>query len=148
MARKIDNLVLIDANFVLLPFQFKIDYLSEIESNLEGNTWFLVLEQTVQELLAKKNREAAASKFPQLLEAGLDYLKSRKGRFDVQFVNEIKSESESSDDFLLKRAYDLKKEFPKVYIATNDANLRKRAKELSIGAIFLRQKKYLSILRP
>ncbi len=148
MARKIDNIVLLDANFILLPFQFKIDYLSEIELNLEGNTRFLVLEQTIQELNAKNVRETTASKFPQLLEAGLTYLKSQKDRFDVQFANEIKNKNESSDDFLLKSAHALKKECSKVFIATNDANVRKRAKELSIGAIFLRQKKYLSILRP
>ena len=33
--RKEENIVVIDSNFILLPFQFKIDYLSDIKLNLE-----------------------------------------------------------------------------------------------------------------
>ena len=59
----VNNIVVIDSNFVLLPFQFKIDYLKEIKLNLEGDTVFILFKQVLDELEAKKIREPRATKF-------------------------------------------------------------------------------------
>jgi rRNA-processing protein FCF1 len=45
MSNMLENLIVIDANFILLPFQFKIDYLYEIDASLEGRTIFIVYKQ-------------------------------------------------------------------------------------------------------
>ncbi len=36
----VSNIVIIDSNFVLLPYQFKIDYLTEIRLILQGELKF------------------------------------------------------------------------------------------------------------
>ena len=58
-----ENHIVIDANFILLPFQFKIDYLYEIDNNLEGRTIFILFKQILDELEAKRLREPNATKF-------------------------------------------------------------------------------------
>jgi rRNA-processing protein FCF1 len=67
--------------------------------------------------------------------------------YPIYFIDEIKKENETTDDFLLRRCIDFKMDYKRVYIATNDAQLRKKASKAKINLIFLRQKKYLSIER-
>ena len=43
--QKLDNIVIIDSNFILLPSQFKVDYFNEINSKLEGKTLFIIFKQ-------------------------------------------------------------------------------------------------------
>ena len=70
----VENFIVIDANFILLPFQFKIDYLTEIIKDMEGITRFIVTDQILNELKAKKHREPNATKFHMNLKSGLLYL--------------------------------------------------------------------------
>ena len=143
----VNNIVVIDSNFVLLPFQFKIDYLKEIKLNLEGDTVFILFKQVLDELEAKKIREPRATKFQRNLKSGLAYLENNKENFAITFLEDVKEKSETTDDFLLRSSINLKSENSRIFLATNDALLRKKAKESDIGRIFLRQKKYLSFER-
>ncbi|NVM17715.1 MAG: hypothetical protein HWN80_08360 [Candidatus Lokiarchaeota archaeon] len=140
----LENLIIIDANFVLLPFQFKIDYLTEITSSLEGITRFFVYKQILNELEAKKLREPNATKFHMNLKSGLLYLEKNDNNFDILYKENIKSKEETTDDFLLKICLELKEKNNKVYLASNDADLRRKARKIGISTIFLRQRKYLS----
>ncbi|MFW9878864.1 MAG: PIN domain-containing protein [Candidatus Thorarchaeota archaeon] len=141
------NLVVIDSNFVLLPFQFKIDYFDEIRLILEGSLKFIIFKQIIDELKAKKNRESKSVNFSILLESGLRYIDSKTSNYNIEFTKDIKKENESTDDFLLRKISDLKTLGNKIFLATNDSALRKKAKNLHINTIFLRQKKYLAIER-
>ena len=143
----VNNIVVIDSNFVLLPFQFKIDYLKEIELNLEGKTKFIIFKQVLDELEAKKIREHKAIKFQKHFKSGLSYLEKNRENFDIEYREDIKDKSETTDDFLVRSSIKLKSENSRVFLASNDALLRKKAKESHIGRIFLRQKKYLSFER-
>jgi rRNA-processing protein FCF1 len=140
----VENLIVVDANFVLLPFQFKIDYLHEITASLEGKTIFLVYKQILDELEAKKLREPNATKFHMNLKSGLLYLEKNNDKFKILYRQSIKSEEETTDNFLLKTCQELKEKNKKVYLASNDAELRRKARKIGINTIFLRQKKYLS----
>ncbi|MBY8988532.1 MAG: hypothetical protein KGD61_08755 [Candidatus Lokiarchaeota archaeon] len=140
----LENLIVIDANFVLLPFQFKIDYLNEINASLEGITRFIVYEQILNELEAKKRREPNATKFHMNLKSGLLYLEKNKDKFSILYKQSKKLEEETTDSFLLKICQELKKKKKKVYLASNDADLRRKARKIGISTIFLRQKKFLS----
>ncbi len=140
----VENLIVVDANFVLLPFQFKIDYLHEITASLEGKTIFLVYKQILDELEAKKLREPNATKFHMNLKSGLLYLEKNNDKFKIFYRQSIKSEEETTDNFLLKTCQELKEKNKKVYLASNDAELRRKARKIGINTIFLRQKKYLS----
>ncbi|MFX1312464.1 MAG: PIN domain-containing protein [Promethearchaeota archaeon] len=141
------NLIVIDSNFILLPFQFKVDYLSQIRHILEGELEFVIFRQILNELESKKKREPQATKFNRLLNAGLLYLDEHKKDYDINFLNEVKNNDETTDDFLLRKIISLKTKANNVFLATNDSDLRKRAKEQYINTIFLRQKKFLSIER-
>ena len=140
----VENLIVVDANFVLLPFQFKIDYLHEITASLEGKTIFLVYKQILDELEAKKLREPNATKFHMNLKSGLLYLEKNNDKFKILYRQNRKSEEETTDNFLLKTCQELKEKNKKVYLASNDAELRRKARKIGINTIFLRQKKYLS----
>ena len=139
-----ENVVVIDSNFILLPFQFKIDYLSEIYLKLEGKTNFIIFKQILNELEAKKNREPQAIKFQMEFKSGLLYLESNKDKYNILFDGNVKQNYETTDGFLIKQCISLKKKKTHVFLATNDSNLRKEAKRFGISTIFLRQKKYLS----
>jgi rRNA-processing protein FCF1 len=143
----VSNIVVIDSNFVLLPFQFKIDYLKEIVLNLEGKTKFILFKQVLDELEAKKIRENKAIKFQKHFESGLSYLDKNKGKFNIVYLDDVKDKSETTDEFLVRSCINLKSENSRVFLASNDALLRKKARESQIGRIFLRQKKYLSFDR-
>jgi len=140
----VENLIVVDANFVLLPFQFKIDYLYEISASLEGKTIFLVYKQILDELEAKKLREPNATKFHMNLKSGLLYLEKNNDKFKILYRQSIKLKEETTDNFLLKTCQKLKEKNKKVYLASNDADLRRKARKIGINTIFLRQKKYLS----
>ncbi|MGB5910926.1 MAG: PIN domain-containing protein [Promethearchaeia archaeon] len=139
-----ENVVVIDSNFILLPFQFKVDYLNEIYLNLEGKTYFIIFKQILNELEAKKNRESQAVKFQMEFKSGLLYLESNKDKFNILFDNDVKQNYETTDEFLIKQCRSLKQRYKHVFLATNDSNLRKVAKKFGISTFFLRQKKYLS----
>lgn len=141
------NIIIIDSNFILLPFQFKIDYLSEIRQLLEGRLKFIIFKQILSELDAKKKREPKATKFHRELKSGLFYLEKNKINFNIEYVEKIKEETETTDDFLLWVSLELKNEGFTIFLATNDSELRRRARESGLSIVYLRQKKYLSIER-
>ncbi len=140
----LENLIVIDANFILLPFQFKIDYLYEIDASLEGKTIFIVYKQIFDELEAKKIREPEARKFHMNFKAGLLYLEKNNEKYNIDYKQNIKLKDETTDNFLLKSCMGLKNVSKRVFLATNDAELRRKANKMEVRTIFLRQKKYLS----
>ena len=141
------SIIIIDSNFILLPFQFKIDYLNDIFLNLEGKIRFYIFKQVIDELKAKESREPKARKFHRMFKSGMSYLEKNEKIFPIYFIDEVKNSSETTDEFLLKWCIKFKKEYKHVYLATNDSELRKKAKNSNINVIFLRQMKYLSIER-
>ena len=140
----LENLIVIDANFILLPFQFKIDYLYEIDASLEGKTIFIVYKQILDELEAKKIREPEARKFHMNFKSGLLYLEKNNEKYNIDYKQKIKLKDETTDNFLLKSCMELKSINKRVFLATNDAELRRKANKMEVSTIFLRQKKYLS----
>lgn len=130
-----------------MPFQFKIDYFNEIRINLTGQLRFIIFQQILDELDSKRKREPKGNKFIRLLENGLLYLKESKDKYNIEIMEEVKKEIETTDDFLIRMSIELHNQGQDVYLATNDSELRRKAKEVNIGTIFLRQKKYLSVER-
>jgi len=82
-----------------------------------------------------------------LLENGLLYLNKNIEKYDIEIIDDVKNDVETTDDFLLRMSKELQNESQNLYLATNDSELRRKAKKLNIGTIFLRQKKYISIER-
>lgn len=123
--------VILDANFLFVPFKFKIDIFDELEALL-GRFEPIILSTTIEELKkiamgkSEKNRKNAL--------AALKLAKKCK-------ILEAKIKTgEKYDDVILRIA----KEGGYI-VATNDSKLRRRLREVGITTIFLRQKSYLQI---
>ncbi|MBY9003960.1 MAG: hypothetical protein KGD73_08315 [Candidatus Lokiarchaeota archaeon] len=139
------NIVVIDANFLFLPIQFKIDYLSEINYVLVGKNYFLIYKQIFDELESKRKRLHEISKFGRELNFAKVYLESNKKNYNLIYIDKIKQGSETTDQFLLSECLRLNKKHPNIFLATNDSQLRREASKANIRNVCLRQKKYLVI---
>ena len=141
------NIVVLDSNFLMLPFQFRIDYLTEIRYQLEGTIKFIIFKQVLDELEAKKRRESKATKFLSNFNSGLTYLEHHIENFNLSFEKNIKEPHETTDEFLLRTCNNLKTQDSRIFLATNDSQLRKLAREQKINIIYLRQKKFIVVER-
>lgn len=124
-----------------------MDYFSEIRLKLEGNLKFIIFQQILNELEAKRKGEPKATQFIRLLDSGLSYVEKNKTEYEIATLKDIKKSTETTDEFLIQKSLELKEEGYNIFLATNDSELRRRSKKLGISVIFLRQKKYLSIER-
>lgn len=142
--KNISNYIILDANFILLPAQFKINYFSEINDLLAGKNIFFIYQQIFDELEAKVHRESKKRKFQRQYQLGKRYLEQNSSQYSTKLIDEVKKSEELTDEFLLRKGIQHKSQKNNVYIATNDMELRKLALKNDIGVIFLRQKKYLT----
>ncbi len=114
--------VLLDTNFVLIPYKFKVDVIRELERIIPGKFDLIVTSSIISEL---KN-------------LGL------KGKFGLDFIkkNNIKIEKYpyNGDDAILE--YALKNN---CILATNDKELKKKAIKKGLPIIYLRKKRILEI---
>ncbi len=112
--------ILLDTNFILIHHKFNIDIISEIERVLPGKYELITLSSVVDELKKLKTI----------------------GRFGLAFIehNNIKviDWPEKGDRGLLSYA-----EKHGCILATNDRELRKKAREKSIPILFMRKKRIL-----
>ena len=121
--------VFIDTNFFMIPFQFNIDILEEF-TRILPNYKLVTTSFVLNELKGLKNN----SKGKIRLAAGLGLKIAQSDEIEVRDIP--LNDGESVDDALLR--------ISKV-LATNDANLRKKAKKKGIALVILRQKKYLAV---
>ncbi len=131
------QLIILDANFILIPSQFGIDYFEEIRDIIPGKLAYIIFKFTLDELNWKKIRENKKVKYQKQLELGLKILRSHKF-YEIPIERE---NNETVDDFLIKACQKLLNNNFKVHLATNDSRLRSRAMKLGISVIYLRQKK-------
>ncbi|MBD3397869.1 hypothetical protein GF412_01825 [Candidatus Micrarchaeota archaeon] len=113
--------VLLDTNFLLVPYQFKVDIFTQVEELLEQAHAFIVPSGVIRELenLAKgKGKEGAAARFGIKL---------------IRHHNPEKVESSGNvDDWILSYA----KETGAI-VATNDRKLRVKLKKNNVKVISL-----------
>jgi len=123
--------IILDSNFLLIPFQFRIDIFEEL-NDLLGKVEPIVLSTTVEEL--KKMAEKSSAKKHMQFSAALNLTEQCE-------ILEVKRESsESYDDVILRVASELR-----IPVATNDAELRKRLRKMGLATIYLRQKARLVV---
>ena len=124
--------VILDANAFFVPLELKIDVFEETKRLLNRNIDFILLSPVKQELelLATKNS-------PKTRREALYALKLAE---KCKYVVIDNPEKLSTDDVIAKvsRAWN----FP---VFTNDRQLRKRLKDISVPVIYVRQKSRLDI---
>lgn len=123
--------VILDSNFLMIPFQFNIDVFQEIEYLLQKKTDFIVPSAVKTELttISARGGEGAA-------EASLALQLASRCR-----VVEVALEpNETVDDAIFKAAQKLG-----AVVATTDIELKQRLRSINVPVVYLREKSKLEV---
>ena len=121
--------VVIDTNFFMVPFQFNVDVIDELEKVLPSYK-LTTTQFVVNELKGLKKNNKGKTR----MNASLALKIATSDKIEIKNIPLLKDEA--VDDALLR--------ISKV-LATNDIELKKRAKNKGITVAYLRQKKYIAI---
>ena len=121
--------VVIDTNFFMVPFQFNVDIITELEKVLPSYK-LTTPSFVINELKGlKKNNKGKIR-----LNANLALKLANSSKVEIKDISLL--ENETVDDALLRVSE---------VLATNDIELKKRAKDKGITVAYLRQKKYIAV---
>lgn len=126
--------IILDTNFLLIPYQFKVDIFSEIDRILDTKYKICILDKTIQEL--KNLVEKTKGKDKKAAKLALKLIEHRKPKI-------IKAEISYVDKAILKIVN--KTDY---IVATQDKELKKALQTKAIPIIVLRQKRYLQLKQP
>jgi len=132
LGNKLAIKIMIDTNFLFIPSKFRLDIFEELNKLQWQNVEPVLLSPTYQELqkLAKSN----SVKLSKQARLGLKLAEK------CQIVEVERKGNESNDDLILRMAREWK-----CPVATNDKELRKRLRSVSVSVVFLRQKSQLEV---
>ena len=117
--------VVIDTNFFMVPFQFNVDIITELE-NLLPSYKLTTPSFVINELKGLKNNNKGKTR----LNANLALKLANSSKIEIKDISLL--ENETVDDALLRVSE---------VLATNDIELKNRAKNKGITVAYLRQKK-------
>ena len=121
--------VVIDTNFFMVPFQFNVDIITELEKILPSYK-LTTPSFVINELKGlKKNNKGKIR-----LNANLALKLANSSKVEIKDISLL--ENETVDDALLRVSE---------VLATNDIELKNRAKNKGITVAYLRQKRYIAV---
>ena len=121
--------VVIDTNFFMVPFQFNVDVIDELEKVLSSyklTTPIFVINELKG---LKKNNKGK-------IRLNADLALKLANSSNIEIKNISLENNETVDDALLRVSE---------VLATNDIELKNRAKKRGITVAYLRQKRYITI---
>ena len=121
--------VVIDTNFFMVPFQFNVDIITELEKLLPSYK-LTTPSFVINELKGLKKNNKGKTR----LNANLALKLANSSKVEIKDISLL--ENETVDDALLRVSE---------VLATNDIELKNRAKNKGITIIYLRQKKYIVV---
>ena len=121
--------VVIDTNFFMVPFQFNVDIITELENVLPSYK-LTTPSFVINELKGLKNNNKGKIR----LNANLALKLANSSKVEIKDISLL--ENETVDDALLRVSE---------VLATNDIELKKRAKAKGITIVYLRQKNYITV---
>jgi len=123
--------VILDSNFLMIPFQFNLDVFQEIEYILQRKVDFIVPSLVKSELtgISTRGGEGAA-------EASLALQLASRCRVVEVALNP----GETVDDAIVKASQKLG-----AVVATTDIELKKRLRDVNIPVVYLRDKSKLEV---
>jgi len=124
--------IILDSNALFVPLEFKIDIFSEVECLLNRNVNFILLSTVKRELEILSTKES-----PKMRREAAYALKLGE---KCQYVNVDNNEKLRTDDILVKVAKAWNSP-----VFTNDSQLRRRLRDISVPVIYVRQKSRLEI---
>ena len=123
--------VILDSNFLMIPFQFNIDIFQEIEYLLQKKVDFVVPSAVKSELTGISSRGGEGAP-----EASLALqLASRCRVVDVTLEPQ-----ETVDDAIVKASQKLG-----AVVATTDIDLKKRLRDINVPVVYMREKSKLEV---
>ncbi len=144
--------IFLDANFLLVPAQLKLDIYSEFDRLVPQPHTLVILEAILRELEVKAARLGPQSTFSREFRLARQILEGHEHQvIHSESIPQL-TENLTVDDFLLREVQDfipLSQESAdsqfQVYIATNDKVLRRKARFMGIPVIYIRQKRFLAV---
>ena len=121
--------VVIDTNFFMVPFQFNVDIIAELEKLLPSYK-LTTPSFVINELKGLKRNNKGKTR----LNANLALKLANSSKVEIKDISLL--ENETVDDALLRVSE---------VLATNDIELKKRAKAKGITIVYLRQKNYITV---
>ena len=121
--------VVIDTNFFMVPFQFNVDIITELEKLLPSYK-LTTPSFVINELKGLKRNNKGKIR----LNANLALKLANSSKVEIKDISLL--ENETVDDALLRVSE---------VLATNDIELKKRAKAKGITVVYLRQKNYITV---
>ena len=121
--------VVIDTNFFMVPFQFNVDIITELENKLPSYK-LTTPSFVINELKGLKRNNKGKTR----LNANLALKLANSSKVEIKDISLL--ENETVDDALLRVSE---------VLATNDIELKNRAKNKGITVVYLRQKKYIAV---
>ena len=121
--------VVIDTNFFMVPFQFNVDIITELEKILPSYK-LTTPSFVINELKGLKRNNKGKTR----LNANLALKLANSSKIEIKDISLL--ENETVDDALLRVSE---------VLATNDIELKNRAKDKGITVAYLRQKRYIAV---
>ena len=121
--------VVIDTNFFMVPFQFNVDIITELEKVLPSYK-LTTPSFVINELKGLKRNNKGKIR----LNANLALKLANSSKVEIKDISLL--ENETVDDALLRVSE---------VLATNDIELKNRAKDKGITVAYLRQKRYIAV---
>ena len=123
--------IIIDTNFLMIPYQFRVDIFAEFNRICNFNYNLYIFEQSIDEL--RNIIEKQPLKHKKAAQLALKLIKLKN-------INLLKSNQKDVDSAILKSLDE------DTIIATQDKMLKKELLEKGAFVIMLRQKKYLKLI--
>ncbi len=121
--------IILDTNFLIDLFRFRLGF-DDIIDIVGAPCVFLMVQQSIGELKKIKDKYA---------KLGLKFIDSSK-------IKVVSASGQTADDAIISFLKNNKKDIKNIFVATNDAKLRKRIHTLGVKVIYLRARKYLEII--
>ena len=135
-------IVVLDANFMLLPFQFRMDIYTLLPSIIPGEKSIVTIRPVIDEIRKKIDNEPIGSTFIKQAKAALD-LFSMKSNKIIEFPKNL---GVSVDDTILNFALEEQSKGNPICVATNDKKLKETLLKNNIHVVIMRAKKTLEYI--
>src|SRR3989344_3808818 len=122
--------IILDTNFLMIPWQFSVDIFSEFDRICSFNYKLYIFEEAINELRGIMNGSNSSGKDKKAAEFALILIKLKN-------ISVIKSKKKDADSLILENASE------DDFVATQDMQLKRELVKKGVSLIVLRKKKYL-----
>jgi hypothetical protein len=124
--------VVLDTNFLLIPFQFKIDIMRELDYLIDYSHRYVISSHTMSEL---KKLAGRIGKDGMAARLAIKLVEANRGKIDI-----VESR-EHVDDWIAEYAAN-----ERAIVCTNDSGLRRRLRALDIKVVSMKSKSKLGFV--